>query len=377
MYWFIDNPELIPKVAEHYGWPKGSTNKRWSEGPGKDKAMGALKEARVGLAGFGSQMKDIDDWASFMQARNVPRALWDNYAREVVGAMAESSKTGFGSATPTMGCRIGGKEKCSKCYAESKEWQSSGYYNNAWKHLRRMGAEPDLAASAMAFLIDKHPSFRGNIGGDYQNVGHLAQSLSVARKTPKQSHWLHTREIPTVLEYLNQFEEGSQEWLNAIPQNARIRFSMPHDLMNPDEVTNSAWNALLDPNDPNKGRHPRVTPTKTGKAEEGQFACPTTMGIVDSRGNKIDSCKGAFCNECPEGESTVAYAPTWSGSLNVNMTDQHGVERRAYTKEEWIEAQAKAQEEYNKRTQATSSIDDILNLSADNAFDYAWSLIKQ
>lgn len=377
-YWYLDNPDLIPEVAQKYGWPAGSTPKRWDEGPGKTKTKQAIGQAREGLSAFGTKIRDLDDWPSYMRDNNIPPNLWDAYATTMVGSLSESDKTGITTGTPTMGCRVGGK-RCNKCYAKNTENAMPGYYKNAWNHLRQLGTNPTLHASALAYLLAKNPEYRGNMGGDYQNVSHMAHALSVAAASPNTHHWLHTKEVPDIVQYLSQFEKFSPEWHNAIPENVMMRFSQPYDHMGPWDVTQKDWVELLDPNDPTKGVHPRIQPAKTGSHEgkENVANCPTTLGIKDLEGEKIKTCEQANCRYCREGEGTVNFVPHHGGRHNVKMANKEGEQQRAYTPEEFTQVQAQGQQDYYDRMENTPTLDELINRSENTAFDVVWRDIRK
>jgi hypothetical protein len=69
----------------------------------------------------------------------------------------------------------------------------------------------------MATLINSKKSkyFRWHDSGDVQDVGHLLKIFEVCKLTPDTSHWLPTREAWT------------QYFLNRVPGNLTLRFSMP------------------------------------------------------------------------------------------------------------------------------------------------------
>jgi hypothetical protein len=83
---------------------------------------------------------------------------------------------------------------------------------------RRLAAiKNPLWVEAMATLINSKKSkwFRWHDSGDVQDVGHLFKIFEVCKLTPDTSHWLPTREAWT------------QYFLNRVPGNLTLRFSMP------------------------------------------------------------------------------------------------------------------------------------------------------
>jgi hypothetical protein len=74
-----------------------------------------------------------------------------------------------------------------------------------------------LWVEAMATLINSKKSkyFRWHDSGDVQDVDHLLKIFEVCKLTPDTSHWLPTREAWTA------------DYLDQVPGNLTLRFSMP------------------------------------------------------------------------------------------------------------------------------------------------------
>jgi hypothetical protein len=83
---------------------------------------------------------------------------------------------------------------------------------------RRLEAiKSPLWVGAMALLINSKKSkwFRWHDSGDLQDVDHLLKIFAVCKLTPDTRHWLPTREAWT------------QDFLDQVPSNLTLRFSMP------------------------------------------------------------------------------------------------------------------------------------------------------
>jgi hypothetical protein len=83
---------------------------------------------------------------------------------------------------------------------------------------RRLEAiKSPLWVGAMALLINSKKSkwFRWHDSGDIQDVDHLLKIFAVCKLTPETRHWLPTREAWT------------KDFLDQVPGNLTLRFSMP------------------------------------------------------------------------------------------------------------------------------------------------------
>ena len=360
--WWEDK-EMAKKVARHYGWSipqgQGTVAYKWTTGPGKEKTDKHLNEViRPGIASFGSEIRELPDWGQLMEEKGIPPAMWESFAQNMVGHLSDSEKTGFGTMTPTSACRMG--KNCPKCYAERLEAGMPNLTSNGWKHLNALASNPVLHGSAMAYLINNHPSptFRWNIGGDYANVEHIAHTLSVAAATPGTQHWLHTKDGKTLLEYLDQYEPGSQEWHDAIPAPHTFLYSQPHARMTTgptgggqlgDETTASdriAWgklNQYADINNPMK--HMGLTGTELGtEPRDDAFFCPSSLKVKDPEtGKPIVPCTDFGCRACrTRGGPTVQFGGHSGAHGNQPIADKKGVEARAMSEQQYDEQTQRA-----------------------------------
>ena len=163
-------------------------------------------------------------------------------ASERIGGLSNPGKMpSFGTSIPARHCNVGSRlasvegTTCSGCYA------LKGFYRmpNVEKSLQNrydllMACESDRNAraewvSAFAFLLNTrlensrkggkndHSYFRWHDAGDLQGVFHLKMIAGVAARSPGVTHWLPTREVSIVREYLRT--------MGGFPPNLRVRIS--------------------------------------------------------------------------------------------------------------------------------------------------------
>jgi hypothetical protein len=154
----------------------------------------------------------------------------------ITGGLSQTSKMPCKSfSTPTLACVTGYKlaqvpgTVCSNCYAAKGHYKL--YANNIEpaQHARLdalLNADINLWAPAMALLIGKDPHFRWFDSGDLPSMEALVRITIVCRFTPDTLHWLPTREVKFVREFL---KIGLM-----LPPNLVIRISATY----PDEPVN-------------------------------------------------------------------------------------------------------------------------------------------
>ena len=157
-------------------------------------------------------------------------------ANDIAGTLGEPSKmpgTSYGISAES--CKTGSKlakiegSVCYKCYALGGNYQ---YPSVKVAHAKReSGIENPAWANAMVTLItvthkrgvNRHGEpisvgwHRWHDFGDIQSVNHLAKICEVARRTPQIKHWLPTRELSMVQQYI---KAGG-----IVPRNLVIRVS--------------------------------------------------------------------------------------------------------------------------------------------------------
>jgi hypothetical protein len=144
-------------------------------------------------------------------------------ALKIVGGLSKPSKMpGWAYGIPAAECKTGKKlqefvpgSTCEGCYA------TKGCYVfpvvQAAQYRRLEAIKSPLWVGAMALLINSKKSkwFRWHDSGDVQDVDHLIKIFAVCKLTPDTRHWLPTREAWT------------QDFLDQVPSNLTLRFSMP------------------------------------------------------------------------------------------------------------------------------------------------------
>lgn len=138
-------------------------------------------------------------------------------AERIAHSLSQPSKMpGYGYSLPASQCRLGAMLRkvkgstCGSCYALKGRYMFQNVQKAMW---RRLAAITDTRwVDAMVFLINyrlENPGkgkdgtvFRWHDSGDIQNIEHLRKINEVALRTPSVSHWLPTREIRFIKEFL-------------------------------------------------------------------------------------------------------------------------------------------------------------------------------
>lgn len=139
------------------------------------------------------------------------RALWVDKSNPIIKA---------------AGCNVGGKlwgmkdTTCSKCYAlkgnyvfkhvkQAQQKRLEGVYNPLWV---------EAMVDVLYMTVDPNePYFRWHDSGDILGLWHLVNIVEVCRKTKAIKHWLPTREVQVVHEYIKLYGE--------FPANLTVRIS--------------------------------------------------------------------------------------------------------------------------------------------------------
>lgn len=144
-------------------------------------------------------------------------------AKQITGGLTQSSKMPCKSfSIPAANCITGRKlakipgSVCEKCYAYERG-------NYLWPNVkdaqsRRLGSLHHAGwVEAMVTLIGKDQYFRWHDSGDIQGVWHLEKIIEVCKRTPHTKHWLPTKEVTFLRQWIKQG--------NHIPKNLTIRVS--------------------------------------------------------------------------------------------------------------------------------------------------------
>ena len=156
-------------------------------------------------------------------------------AIEIAGKVSKGNSKMPGStfAMDSFNCNVGSKlakvkgSTCNGCYArriqKMRPSVNMGWSKNQIKTEQTLAIDPTLWEAAMVFQIkrmgfDEH---RWLDSGDVPNVQFLASVCEVARQTPDIAHWLPTREVKILLDFVKEY--GA----HYIPDNLNIRVSSP------------------------------------------------------------------------------------------------------------------------------------------------------
>jgi hypothetical protein len=151
---------------------------------------------------------------------------------------------------------------CHGCYALRNNYN---YSSVRTAHARRLASISGPAwSAAIAYLINRSGEkyHRWHDSGDLQSVEHMTKICAVAALTPKVKHWLPTRELGIVTDYI---ERGG-----TIPRNLVVRVSA----------------TMVD------GPATQTWPTTSGVhtvATKGLRVCPAPQ-----QGNKCGDCRACW-----------------------------------------------------------------------------------
>ena len=149
-------------------------------------------------------------------------------AYEIVGSLGKPSKMpGFAYGTPAELCKTGSKLRkdkrsvCYKCYAMKGFYMFSNVKPAFYKRFEAM--KHPLFVEAMTLVIKSKTKqtkyFRWKDSGDIDSLSELERIVMVCQNTPKVKHWLPTREVKIVSDYLKIYK--------AFPDNLVVRVSAP------------------------------------------------------------------------------------------------------------------------------------------------------
>ena len=149
-------------------------------------------------------------------------------AYEIVGSLGKPSKMpGFAYGTPAELCKTGSKLRkdkrsvCYKCYAMKGFYMFGNVKPAFYKRFEAM--KHPLFVEAMTLVIKSKTKqtkyFRWKDSGDIDSLSELERIVMVCQNTPKVKHWLPTREVKIVSDYLKIYK--------AFPGNLVVRVSAP------------------------------------------------------------------------------------------------------------------------------------------------------
>jgi len=149
-------------------------------------------------------------------------------AKEIVVSLGKPSKMPCPSYnTPASLCVTGSKLRkvkgstCHKCYAMKGNYTRPNV--RVWLKKRFDAFEHERFVEAMSVMINNYSAksgyFRWFDSGDLANMNMLEKIVMVCNSTKKIKHWLPTREVKIVSDYLKIY--------NQFPENLLVRVSAP------------------------------------------------------------------------------------------------------------------------------------------------------
>ena len=149
-------------------------------------------------------------------------------AKEIVVSLGKPSKMPCPSYnTPASLCVTGSKLRkvkgstCHKCYAMKGNYTRPNV--RVWLKKRFDAFEHERFVEAMSVMINNYSTksgyFRWFDSGDLADINMLEKIVMVCQNTKKIKHWLPTREVKIVSDYLKIY--------NQFPENLLVRVSAP------------------------------------------------------------------------------------------------------------------------------------------------------
>jgi hypothetical protein len=150
-------------------------------------------------------------------------------AEQHVHSLSKPSKMAtYGYSISALECKMGAilyeldDTVCADCYARKGRYIFPDVQHALDMRLNKIKNDP-LWIDAMIYLLNhkkiggkKLSLFRWHDSGDIQSERHLDMMCEIARATPDVKHWLPTKEVATVRNYLKTHD---------IPKNLNVRIS--------------------------------------------------------------------------------------------------------------------------------------------------------
>jgi len=133
-----------------------------------------------------------------------------------------SKMRGYSFGLDARNCITGSKLRkvkgsvCAKCYAMRNNFNFPSVRKNKETNLKHL--ESDYFVYVMTYQLQDIKYFRWFDSGDLPHLEALKKIVQIAQNTPKTKHWLPTREIKMIQEYLKN---------NKFPKNLIVRVSAP------------------------------------------------------------------------------------------------------------------------------------------------------
>ena len=166
----------------------------------------------------------ISDYCSI----DIHKVMNIKQAVKIIGSLGKPSKMpGYAYGTPAELCKTGSKLRkqkgtvCSKCYAMKGFYMFSNVKPMFYKRFKAM--KHPRFVEAMTLVIEHKTKqtkyFRWKDSGDIDSLAELERIVQVCQNTPKVKHWLPTREVKIVSDYLKIYK--------TFPGNLAVRVSSP------------------------------------------------------------------------------------------------------------------------------------------------------
>ena len=153
---------------------------------------------------------------------NTIKEAWN----EVGGLSKPSKMPSYGYSLSAFKCKVGSKLReienstCYECYAMAGRYVFRNVQDALDRRMDKLLNNPKWV-DAMVFLLlhycTKSKVFRWHDSGDIQSIDHLQKIVEIAERTSDIQHWLPTREVGIVKQYLKEFGE--------FPNNLVVRIS--------------------------------------------------------------------------------------------------------------------------------------------------------
>ena len=133
-----------------------------------------------------------------------------------------SKMRGYSFGLDARNCITGSKLRkikgsvCEKCYAMKGNYNFPSVRKNKETNLKHL--ESEYFVYVMTYQLQDIKYFRLFDSGDIPHMEALKKIVQIAENTPKTKHWLPTREIKIIQEYLKK---------NTFPKNLVVRVSAP------------------------------------------------------------------------------------------------------------------------------------------------------
>jgi len=133
-----------------------------------------------------------------------------------------SKMRGFSFGLDARDCVTGSKLRkikgsvCSKCYALKGNFNFPSVRQGKAKNLTHLNNK--YFVYVMTYKLQDQKYFRWFDSGDLPNMEALKKIVQIAQNTPQTKHWLPTREIKLIQDYLKK---------NTFPKNLVVRVSAP------------------------------------------------------------------------------------------------------------------------------------------------------